>query len=98
MIERDASLARLIAALSIDLAEPLAELPSGAEAVFGQVIHSPAVDAWMIDHRTQLAMLCLAATEAEMLTALPPHKETQLLKATVDELADWLLTAVNDRR
>ncbi len=98
LIDRDAPLARLIAALSIELAGPLAELPAGAEAVLGQVIHPPKYDAWMLENRHSLAALCHAAIEAKILPTLPFPVETQLLPGTVDELAEGLLSKLDEPR
>jgi hypothetical protein len=82
-IDRDLPLARLVGRLASVLADPLNELPGGAQGVIGQLRHPPTGDAWLVAWRGRLHDLCRYALEES-------HARSTGHEAMADELAAYV--------
>ncbi|MDY7109702.1 MAG: hypothetical protein SYC29_13790 [Planctomycetota bacterium] len=90
-IDREAPLTRLVGRLSLTLGPALRPLPGAAIGVLGQVVHSPAEDAWMVEHRRDLAELCRYAAEAHRAWFDEREKDARALQEYVNAKAEEMM-------
>lgn len=97
-INREAPLTRLVGRFSITFGDALQPLPDGPRGVLGQVLYSPAADAWMIEYRQDLAELCRYAVEAHHAWFEQREEDARALQQFVNAKAEELVEAISDER
>lgn len=95
-IDREAAMTRLVGRLAIVFADALQPLPDGVAGVLGQVLFPPTEEAWMIEHRRDLAELCRYTTEAHHAWFEQREADARALQHFVNAKAEELVGVISD--
>ena len=97
-IDHDAPLVKLVGRLTAMIGGQLRELPNGAPGIAGELTQPPGPDAWMVQHRNELASICRYAMEQEHARAAGQADIAAALNELVMAAANQLLNELGEPR